>query len=642
MNDTTRGLLLLTTALCAGTSLSAQETDPLFLGTLRIEGAAAQNLLGNDEITEEELEDRNPATVKDVFAGESSVTVSGGSAMAQKVMVNGIEESLLSVTIDGARQNKGAFHHTGNVLLDPSLLKAVEVSEGLAPADAGPGALGGALAYTTKDARDLLEPGDPFGGILTLSGGDNGSGLRSTLSLFGQQGGFEWLLSATDHAGDEYEDGDGTRIDGTAPELSDYLLKLAFTSDSGKRLSFSASQTEDTGPRASQGGFIRADFAGLTSPARPTEIIDGYARRSSYTLTYTDEAPQGWFAPTLQLSYNEQEVDVGNNSGLNTSLSGTAKNDWQLGNGMLSAGLDFFDESAEATEGASGKESRSNIGLFAQARQDLTDRLSVSYGLRYDYQWFDGADGSKFEDGGFSVNGALDYVLTDTLTLNAGLASTWGGFALGEAALVNYRTDWIYDGFTPARSNAARLGLRYENGPWAVSGALFHTEVSDITAVLPTAGARGEQADMVSRGFDGSVSYTGTRGYAKLNYTHANVEMDGSTVGTTAYYIGRPVGSLMALEAGYDIRDNWRVGGTAEIAFENDATDPDLPGYEVLNLFTSYTPRGFDNLELRLDVRNVFDQTYSSRSSDGLDFTGSVVPLTEPGRTFLVTATMRF
>lgn len=41
-------------------------------------------------------------------------------------------------------------------------------------------------------------------------------------------------------------------------------------------------------------------------------------------------------------------------------------------------------------------------------------------------------------------------------------------------------------------------------------------------------------------------------------------------------------------------------------------------------------------------MRNVFDRTCASRSSDGLDFTGSLVPLTEPGRTFLVTAKMRF
>ncbi|MAU47810.1 MAG: hypothetical protein CMP09_23980 [Yangia sp.] len=36
----------------------------------------------------------------------------------------------------------------------------------------------------------------------------------------------------------------------------------------------------------------------------------------------------------------------------------------------------------------------------------------------------------------------------------------------------------------------------------------------------------------------------------------------------------------------------------------------------------NYAPRSLEPLELRLDVRNVFDRTCASRSSDGLDFTG--------------------
>lgn len=61
----------------------------------------------------------------------------------------------------------------------------------------------------------------------------------------------------------------------------------------------------------------------------------------------------------------------------------------------------------------------------------------------------------------------------------------------------------------------------------------------------------------------------------------------------------------------------------------------------MLNLETRDTPRSFDNLELRLDLGKVFDRTCASRSSDGLNLTRSVAPLTEPGRTFLVTTKMR-
>ena len=68
---------------------------------------------------------------------------------------------------------------------------------------------------------------------------------------------------------------------------------------------------------------------------------------------------------------------MGDVSGINTSLSGTAKEEWLLGNGPLTTGIDFLDEKAEGT---SGRETRYNRSLFAQARQDLTDRASANYG----------------------------------------------------------------------------------------------------------------------------------------------------------------------------------------------------------------------------------------------------------------------
>ncbi|WP_289149329.1 hypothetical protein [uncultured Salipiger sp.] len=45
----------------------------------------------------------------------------------------------------------------------------------------------------------------------------------------------------------------------------------------------------------------------------------------------------------------------------------------------------------------------------------------------------------------------------------------------------------------------------------------------------------------------------------------------------------------------------WSEGADGS-AFENDATDPDLRGHEVLNPYTSDTPPSFDNLDLRLDL----------------------------------------
>lgn len=647
--------LLVSTSVVAVTSIlcpaaGAQESDVLVLPEIRIEAVEAQSLLGNVQITEEEIEERNPSSIRDVFDGEASVTASGGASIAQKVYVNGIEESLLSVTIDGARQNKSAFHHTGNVLIDPALLKSVDVSEGLAPADAGPGALAGAIAYTTKDARDFLAPGDPFGGMASVATGTNGQDFRGTLALAGQRDGFEFLLSGTRQIGDDYEDGDGTTMPGTEADISDYTGKLAYTSDTGHRFAFSASRTEDTGDRVGQEGpggliFLRPDFASVVG--RDSLRVDGLSRRTSYTFDYADEAPEGWFAPKVQLTYNEQEIDAGGVYGTNRSLSGTFANEFILTNGTLNAGLDFFDETAKGEQqGAapfdvSGEEKMWNVGLFAQARQDVTERVSVSYGGRYDVQEFTGTGGQEFDDSGLSANGSVDVILNQWFALNAGYATTWGGYELGEAAVIDLGLPWTYDGFKPSRSQAGRVGLRFAHGPFAASGALFRTDVEDITAILPTDGLRGVTTDVTSQGFDGSVSFSGERVFARLNYTYADVELDGAAIPSTSYYLGRPVGHIFGLEGSYAFSDEWRAGGTAQIALDNDDTAVDLDGYEVVNLYGAYTPRSYENLELRLDLRNVFDETYASRSADGIDFPG-VVPLNEPGRTVLLTARVLF
>lgn len=639
-------LLASVAAICAST-VSAQEAFEL--DVIRVEADEAQEALGNTEITTEEIQARNPSSMAEVFDGESEVISSGGAAIAQKVLVHGIEESLLAVTIDGARQNKSAFHHTGNVLMDPSLLKQVDISSGLAPADAGPGALAGVIAYETIDARDVLEAGQTFGGQATVSYGDNGDSFRRSLTVYGQSGGFEYLLNGVATTGDDYEDGSGNVVPGTEPDLSAITGKFAYTTDDGKRFELAANRTKDNGLRAMQEGpgglyFARPDFAGVVG--RDSVYLPALSERTSYTFTYSDEAPSGAFSPMVQLSYNEQYTEAGAAVGTNDSLSGKIENDFALGNGTLTAGVDFFHDTA-TPEGPlttpTGKETLDNIGIYAQMRQDIGDRLSLSYGGRIDSQRFELADGSEYSDTGVSLNAQADVILTDTLSFNIGAASSWGGYELSEASLINLGGAWVYGTPEASRGNNARIGLRYENGPWEASGALFYTKVSDINDVLS---ASRDVADLTSQGIDASLGYFGGRGFVRVNYTNADVKLDGEPIGSTAYYYGRPVGEIFGISAGYAVTPDIAIGGTAEIALKNDETDgvngmSSLPGYSVVNVYATYTPPSYENVEFRLDVRNLFDETYVSRGSDGAGLS-NVVALNEPGRSVFLTASIKF
>ena len=647
MKLSSTAFLMASAATFAATTAIAQtiELDPI-----RVEAEQAQEALGNTEVSQEEIEARNPSTVADVFAGESEITVSGGAAIAQKVLVHGIEESLLAVTIDGARQNKSAFHHTGNVLIDPALLKRVEVSSGIAPADAGPGALAGTIAYETKDARDLLEPGDTFGGLATTSYGSNGNEFRRGLTLFGGAGGYEWLLSGTKTSGNDYKDGDGNVVQGTEADVTALSGKFAYTTDSGKRFEFSAEQVKDTGRRAMQAGpgglfYARPDFGAVVG--RPSVYREALSRRRSFTFNYTDEANDGGFSPDVQLTWNEQYIEAGGAVGTNDSLSGKVENEFQLGMGTLTAGVDFFHDTATG-EGAlntgSPEEKLSNIGIYAQMRQDLNSRVSLSYGARVDSQRLTLADGRKFSDTGVSVNAQADVILSSSLTMNIGAAYSWGGYELSEASLINLGGAWTYGTPKASTSTSARIGLRWDQGPWAVTGALFYTKVRDVNDVLTAARTL---SDLTTRGFDGSVGYYGDRGFVRMNLTYADVELSNVAIGSTAYYAGRPVGKMIGLEGAYDVSSQWRVGGTAEIALTNNDTAgvggmTALPGYEVVNLYAAFTPRQNENVEIRLDVRNLFDETYAARGSDGIGNPTRIVSLNESGRTIALTASLKF
>jgi hemoglobin/transferrin/lactoferrin receptor protein len=61
----------------------------------------------------------------------------------------------------------------------------------------------------------------------------------------------------------------------------------------------------------------------------------------------------------------------------------------------------------------------------------------------------------------------------------------------------------------------------------------------------------------------------------------------------------------------------------------------------VFNIFAEYRPARYSNLSVRLDVRNLFDANHADRATYGQEF-GTVTPLYQPGRSFLISATAQF
>ncbi|MEM5501632.1 TonB-dependent receptor [Ahrensia kielensis] len=607
------------------------------------------------EVTDEDIVRINPTDLQDLFAAEPTIAVGSSLPVSQKLYVNGVEETNLSVSIDGSRQNNKIFHHNATTLIDPSLLKAVSIDPGVAPADAGPGALAGSIQYETKDVGDLLPDGKMFGGFTIGEYSTNGDVFTTSNALYARKDGFEALGFIKYAKGSWQQDGDGVDITGSGTKLLSGLGKIAYQSEIGHRLELSYERVGDDEARP-----YRANIGAIIG-GKPAPLTRNYdLTRQNVALTYTNENPVGLWDPTIQLAYSITnlgiEEDASNIYGETDSINGKIENKFGLDNGSITAGLDFFADSANlqyedllnSALNESSTEKAFNIGIYAQARLDITDRFRTSFGARADFQRFEGVNDYKDNASGLSANLSGEFDVTDYLTASAGASHVFGGIPLAENFILN--PTWDYSGgFESVTSNNVFAGLNARFGNFNVSGKVFHTAIND--ARTPSWGAGlALTKDMTSTGFEVGLGYDWGNGFARVGYANIDTKIDGNPSDSyTGNYLTTPIGQIFTLEAAHTFADyGVTIGGSGQIVLEETddfgggSTPTTLAGYEVFNAFVEYTPLNYENLTLRAAVNNIFDETYASRATYGQEFLGEVTPLNEPGRSFKLSLKAKF
>lgn len=416
-------------ALTQGASGQAIMLDPIVIRARDDDGNGTDR--GTSEyVADAELDRARMGDLKDLFSGIASVSVGGGIPVAQKIFVNGVDMLNLAVTVDGAAQNNRIFHHVSANAFDPGLMKFVRVDAGIAAADAGPNAIAGAVVMETVDAGDVLMDGQAAGGDSRLSYGSNGDTLAGSVTLAGQHQGFDWLAYAKRATGDDYETGAGDEVEGSAADLNAGLLKFAYEANTGHRIELSGQRLEDNALRP-----YRANIIGV---GRPFPLRRYDTERSTYTLSYRNMQADGVWDPRVSIGWSEVDIGVdqpldtvyGVSRGLNKTFSVKAENRFHLSaTDSISAGLDYYDRESRYSDALTSgiSENAQNIDVFAQARMEPYDRLSLSFGARWDRQNFEGTSGWKDSFSGFSANGSVSYAVTDTLSLRAGASTVFGG-----------------------------------------------------------------------------------------------------------------------------------------------------------------------------------------------------------------------
>ncbi|ABD27385.1 TonB-dependent siderophore receptor [Novosphingobium aromaticivorans DSM 12444] len=266
-------------------------------------------------------------------------------------------------------------------------------------------------------------------------------------------------------------------------------------------------------------------------------------------------------------------------------------------------------------------------GIYFQDQIDITDRLKVRVGGRFDH--FDQtilnrttSKLSKVTFKQFSPTAGALFKITEDLSI-------YGGY--GEGFRPNSGVDFFGNSFAPELSKSYEVGLRFAAPGDAITAsvAAFTMKKNNILTADPNpdhtgssiaggaAKSRGLEFD-VTANLPGDISLIASYAYIDAFWTTESSDKDfGLTIQPGDRLINVPKHSAnVVLTKGFLIGGHrFSFGGGVNYVGKRlgeTATTFELPGYVLARLTASYEPA--DNVKINADVTNLFDKQYYAAS----------------------------
>ena len=264
-------------------------------------------------------------------------------------------------------------------------------------------------------------------------------------------------------------------------------------------------------------------------------------------------------------------------------------------------------------------------GVYFQDQVDVTDRLKVRFGGRFDHfnqqilnrntNFLSNATKKRFNP----TAGVL-YKLTDTVSL-------YGGY--GEGFRPNSGLDASGRSFAPELSRSYEAGLRFAAPGDAISATLagFTMKKNNILTSDPLNGgfslaggeakSRGIEADLTAN-LPGDIMVMATYAYTDAYWSKASLDFNFGLAlqpGDRLINIPKHAANLLVTKGFMIGGRRASFGGGVNYVGERlgeTATTFELPGYVVARVMASFEPA--DNIKLTADVSNLFDKTYYASS----------------------------
>jgi hemoglobin/transferrin/lactoferrin receptor protein len=657
VGQTARGLTILSlsvaAAMMAQTAVAADRPHATMQTITVTANAAEKNNVQTDAVdTQDYVPAQQASHLSDFLNVVPGATVGGTSSINQRVRVRGLDDTNLKVTIDGARQEGAMFYHMGDVTIDPDLLKQAEVSVGNNSVTLGNDALGGAVAFKTVDATDLLKPGQKIGAKVKASYGSNNDELLTSATVYGAPSeNVDLLAYYGKRDADSGEDGSGRELFEDS-ESENILLKAGVyvANDHHFGASFSSTEKEGVFP-------FRPDFPALTDDPIPQKV-----NRETYTVDYNFNPINPLIDVDATVYQTETKIFRDNNpktspgydwkAGIKTTgakVENTSVIDSAMGSHKLIAGVEHYQKESNydafargTTTPVSGTDEATNTSVYLEDQWQM-GKFGLTPGIRYDrYESPEFVAGGKTYD---NVVGALaaSYEIAPSTQVFASYTQLFNGPDLGQA-IFNRNGDGTYvnkdlkaeEGYNSELGVVTTLNdLTIADDALQLSAKVFKSNIENFQQFVRTGGSRvgldcttGESGgtcqgminsdeDFEIKGAELAANYSTSNFGMGLSYSRARSEGDKTGDSIPSVSGGSAdSGDRYMVNLNYTPTDSvdlgWRSTYVASITDNQQSTKP---SYDVHDVYMTYSPLQLAGVTATVGVYNLFDETYASHSS---------------------------
>lgn len=307
--------------LVTAAASSAAEMDRVVVTATRTERAIADVPATVSAISREEMDATITRDLKDLFRYEPGVTVTSDPVRfgIGDIRIRGLGGNRVRLVTDGISVSDafsiGSYSNANRNFVDLDTLKAVEVVRGPSSALYGSDALGGVVAFITKDPEDYLDAGKDshlgiklgydgdwqglFGGVTSAFAGERWSGLVAVGHHQGRE---------TDNKGEDRSDGSAR----TAPNPQErdgrsLLAKLLYATGTDSRLRLTVEGNEDSTETDVRSALGFQPFTGATTTAMDG---DDHQTRARISLAWEADALDRAFADSLHVQVYRQDSET--------------------------------------------------------------------------------------------------------------------------------------------------------------------------------------------------------------------------------------------------------------------------------------------------------------------------------------------